>query len=283
MKTLPPLPSVADAPPDLLDGGHLWIREYVDGSPLRFQVQESGVVRFGDGNRVFKRDAIPEPYLAAVRHVRERIDRDALRRAVDDVEDIVFFGASMHKRAIDYDWQRTPPFLGFDVWTDAGERFLAVDAVEKIYEQLGLQPVNTFEKEVRAVDFDPESYDVPASRWYDGPAAGVVLHNKAGTKAKLIRRATFDADADDSSPDSDATAGELARTYATDDRFRDVAARVEAMNRPVTFETMYDRVFESIVREAHARLFDGSTDVDRQAFRSEVAARTRAFVANRSG
>ncbi len=57
-----------------------------------------------------------------------------------------------------------------------------------------------------------------------------------------------------------------------------MATRLEAQNQPVTVDTVYDRVFEDIMREANDRL---PRNFDASEFRSELASLSSAFVANR--
>ncbi|WP_336001784.1 RNA ligase family protein [Halorientalis halophila] len=276
MKQFPSIPRVANAPAELFDSGHLWLLEKVDGANVRFQLRQSGRLRFGDRSRVYDDpDEVPEPYNHAVRHVQRNLDRDALREAVDDVETVVFFGEAMHRHAIDYDWERTPSVLGFDVWSATEERFLQPDAAERIFDRLGLDPVPVIERERNARDFDPDSYTIPQSAFYDGPAEGVVVRNKRGQRAKIVHPDFREVD--DTVP-VDGSAPELARTFATDRRLRKLAARLEDRDRTVTFQALYERVLEDIVREEHKRLYHGDASVDRSEFRSEVAARTRAFL-----
>lgn len=276
MKTFPSIPRVADAPDDLFEEGHLWLTEKVDGAKFRFRLRESGLIQFGDRDRVYDDpDAVPEPYQHAVRHVRANLDREALRNAVDDVEALVFFGEAMHRQTIDYDWDRTPSFLGFDVWSARKDRFYPVDTVERIFDRLGLQSVNVFERERRARDFDPDAYSVPRSAWYDGPAEGVVVRNKRGQRATLLHPSFREIE---ETVPLDASAAELAAKWATRKRFETLSSELEAHDRPVTFETLYERVLEEIIREEHKRLYHADDPVDMRAFRSEVSARTRRFL-----
>lgn len=275
VKRYPSVPYVEDAPA-LLDGGHLWVQELLDGAHLRFRMEPSGALRFGDRERVFRDGDVPLAYEHAVRHVRESLDRAALRAAVDDVGSVVFFAEAMHRQAVAYDWLRMPSVLGVDVWNEDSGRFLPPDAVEQIYERLGLEPVNTFEKEVRAADFQPASATFPQSAWRDGPAAGLFLRNKTGGRSKLPNPAV-DLDADPA-PLTE-TAEVLAARYADDERLRRVAEVVETREGAVTFESLFDRAFESILRETHVRLDHGQTTVDVGEFRSAVAARCRAWLA----
>lgn len=266
------IPPVSAAPAGLLDGGHLWIQELLVGGPFRFQLQSSGRIRVGDDEAEYDPEDVPPQYRHVVRHVRESCDWGALRSAVDDVESVVFYGQAMHQSGLDYDWARTPSFLGTDIWSDEKGAFLGVDTVEHIFERLGLTPVNTFAKEVRAVDFDPDSYTFPQSAWYDGPAAGVVVRNKRGT-CGLLCNTEVTVDAVDAVDPSEArpTVDALTTETVTDRRVRQVVATLEQTGRPVTFEAVYERVLDDLFRELQPSRF---TDVDIRAFRSAVAART---------
>ncbi|QIO24236.1 RNA ligase family protein [Haloarcula sp. JP-L23] len=280
MKQYPSIPRVENAPDELFESGHLWLLEKVDGALLRFQLQDSGLVRFGDSDRVYDDpDAVPDPYQHAVRHIRENFDREALRNAVDDVLDVVFFGEAMHRHTIDYDWERAPSFLGFDVWSVSRETFRPPDAVEQIFERLGLHPVNAFEREQQAQYFDPDSYAFPESQWYDEPPEGVVIRNKRGQRAILpnpdVRECNGPVPVDALEP-------ELAERYATQRRFERVVEALEASGRPVTFDALYHRVLEAIIREEYSRLYHGRSNVDMGAFRSAVAVLTRAFLDDRT-
>ncbi|MFC6730384.1 hypothetical protein ACFQDG_17165, partial [Natronoarchaeum mannanilyticum] len=194
MKSRPPLPPIDEMRDELLGGGHLWLQEYVDGGALRFQLREDGAIRFGDRERAFEPGDPPLPYRHALAHVRENLDRQALRDAVADVGAVTFFGVATHRKSIDYDWARTPPVLGTDVWSATEKSFLPPDRVEQIFRRLGLAPVNAVRKELRAQDFDPDAYEFPASEWYDGPMAGVVVRSKTGGAARLLAPEFREAD-----------------------------------------------------------------------------------------
>lgn len=274
MKTPPPTPPIDEAPEALTETGHLWLLESIDGAPFRFQVQESGLIRFGDDERVFHPEEIPVEYHHAVRHVREHLDREALRNAVDDVEEFVFFGTATYRRDIDYDWERLPSFLGTDVWSAADGRFLTFDTVENALERLGLDAVNAFERELPARDFDPDGYDVPESAWYDGPAAGVVVRNKRGERGRIASSAIEIADTES----IEQPAEEVAAERATDERFETVERRLQQRNEAVTVDALAERVFEAVVREGYRPLVQGPERVDMEDLRAAVATRARAYL-----
>lgn len=263
MKQYPPVPGVADAP-DVLDG-HLWLQELVDGALLRFQVDDRGLV-FGGPERVFDRWDEPLPYAHAVRHVREAFDAARFRDLVDDPAAYVFYGVSTHFHGVTYDWDRLPSFLGVDVWSDV-DGFLPPDRVESAFDRLGLAPVNTFEKEVPARDFDPDGHGIPASAWYEGPAAGVVVRNKRGGRATVENPDATGEAVDPVEGDAD----DLAEQYATDERIAGVAADLDAEGRAASVDAVRDRLVETVARELGVRLAESDVDGDR--FRSAVAER----------
>ncbi|MES3517391.1 MAG: hypothetical protein PPP58_06990 [Natronomonas sp.] len=276
MKRRPETPTPADAPARLFESGHLWITELIDGESLRFQLRESGLLRFGDETRVYDNpDAVPDRYRHAVRHVRERLDRDALYAAVDDVESYVFVGVATHRQTIEYDFERLPSLLGFEIWDDADGSFRPPDAVVSIFDRLGLDPVNVFEQEVDARYFDPSSYEIPDSAWYDGPAAGVVVRNKRGDRAAVVHPRL--SERPEPADGSDAPSAE---EYVTDDRLRRLAADLEARGHPVTVDRLRELVLEAALRVAHRELPDPGTD-RWAAFRSEVGRLTQAFLEDR--
>lgn len=277
MKQFPPVPPIEDAPAELLDGGHLWIQEKIDGAHLRFRLRSTGEIEFGDRRRVFDSGDVPPPYRHATEYVRKRLDRGTLQDAVADVGSVVFFAEATHRHAIDYEWERMPSILGFDVWSGRDERFLPPDAVETIYRRLGLEPVNTFRKEVRANDFRPAEVTIPDSEWYDGPAAGIVVRNKTGLRAE---RSNSSIVTDDIEPASGSPA-ELAAEYVTDERLEEIHDRLERLDEPVSFERLYDALLETLVRAFHHRLFHPAADVDWEAFRSAAAERTQQYLSTR--
>ncbi len=280
MKQYPAVPRAEEAA-DLFESGHLWVQEQVDGALVRFRLRDSGVLQFGDRTRTFDAEEVPLPYRHAVRHVRESFDREAFRTTVADVESVVFVGEATVRRGVEYDWARTPALLGFDVWDADRGRFLPPDSVEQIFEQLGLHPVNTFSKEVRAVDFDPESYEIPDSAWRDGPAAGVVVRNKTGGRAAIAHPA-YDEWREESDP-ATAPAADLADEFVTRERVERVAQILEASGRAADFDAVFDRLLETIAREEYHRLFHDRASVDLRAFRSAAAERTQELLHGENG
>ncbi|WP_435073157.1 hypothetical protein [Halorubrum sp. HHNYT27] len=303
MRRFPPLPDLDDheVPDDVLEG-HLWLLELIDGSGLRFRMDESGLLRFGGPEATYAdADAIPFALRSAVRHVRDRFDREALRRAVDDPAGVTFFGVATHRRGTDYDWDRIPPFLGTDVRVSGADEadtgttddgFRPPDAVAAIFEGVGLDPVNAVAREVNARDFDPDRYEVPTSAWRAGPAAGVVVRNKRGGRGRIARETTGDGDDDrpESGDSADGGSGgatdpdELVATHAGKERFERIVASLERRGEPATVDALADRVTEAVARETSLRFGTGNSGpdgVDAARFRASVVERARTFLDDR--
>jgi len=274
VKGVPSLRSVENAHAELLSG-HLWLLELIDGRPLRFQLRESGLLRIGDDERVYDDpDAVPLPLRRAVGHIRTTLDRTALRAAVDDVTAVTFFGVATTQESVPYALDSMPPFLGTDVWADADKAFRPPDAAAGIFQRLGLEPVNTFEQEVHARDFAVDRYEIPASAWYDGPAAGVVIRNKQGHRAQLLNSAVSDPTTQTAAPGSEPeqSIDALAAAYVSQERVDAIAASVDADSESAAVDTLAAELCATIGRR-HPAAFLGADTLDRSALRSAVAER----------
>jgi len=262
VKRYPEIPPLSEAS-EVVERGHCWITELVDGDHLRFRLRADGRIEFGDRRRTFGGDP-PATYGYAVRHVRSSLDRERLRAAVEDVADYVFFGVATRRRRIDYDWERLSPVVGIDVWDAGAGSFRPPDAVEGIFDRLGIAPVNAIVRERNARDFDPEVDTVTESAWYDGPALGVVIRNKAGGRAKRYHPA-FEGETG-TAVDLDAeSAADLAATVVSDERVR------RALSETGDPDVAVDRLYDLTVRAAHPLVLGGG--IDRGELRSAVAER----------
>lgn len=272
MKPFPPTPSVADASGELLSG-HLWLLELIAGRPLRFQVQDSGLLRVGNAETVYDDpETIPLPLRQAVAHIRDSLDREVLRAAVDDVEEVTFFGVATTCESVPYDLDSMPPFLGTDVWAADREAFRPPDAADGIFRRLGLEPVNTFERESHARDFNAETYEMPTSAWYDGPPAGVVIRNKQGQRGTLSNpaMAASTAAAESTASESAQSIDGLVTTYATPEQIDSLTESLRSDGESVAVDTVTDRLC-GIVGRQHPEAFLGADRLDQAAFRSAVA------------
>lgn len=174
-------------PASYRETGHFWLQEYVTGRVLRFVMDPSGLLHFGDHTEPFGDRTIPPQYRAGVKAVREQLDRDVLRDRTEDVGSYSFVGVVPLAGGVAYVWDEIPAFLGFDIWDGGTETFVPEDVTERVFQTVGLEPLPAFRKEVPARSFDPESYDIPTSHWSKEQAAGVLLRKKNGDPAVHLR------------------------------------------------------------------------------------------------
>ena len=279
MQDLPPYPAVDDAS-DVFASGHLWVEELIVGDPLRFRMTDAGYLEFGDAEEAFAHDAVPLRYRHAVRAVRESFAGEAFRDAVEDPTTVTFVCVAVHR--VDdagngdangatpaYDWARTPSVLGTDVYDAERGRFLPRDVVRTVFDRVGLPTVEPVAQELRAADVAPASYPIPDSAWYDGPAAGIVFHNKGGGRA-VRRRRSADDHGENADPD-DRSLDEFLDDHVTDVWLGRVRGACEATGDPVTVETLTDRALEGLARETVA--LTGSDAFPASEVRSALATR----------
>lgn len=258
----PPLPELAEAPPDHL-AGHVWVQELIDGGVLRFGVADAGYLRFGDAESIFEEP--PLSHAAAVDHVRAAFDLSAYRETVERPDRYTFVAVATRREGIDYDWDRLPPALGTAIHDGDEERWLPPDRVTSVFDRLGPEPVNTVEREVSAERRDLSGYEMPASAWYDGPVAGVVFADKHGSRAVLPNP---DRPSPPEPVEGDAAA--LVDRFLTDELLQQVAETAPERGP----EALFDPLFERLFREQYALLVDdGEPVVDPGAFRSAAAER----------
>lgn len=276
MRDLPSSPSLADAPPDHLQG-HVWIQEWLDGAPVRFAIADTGRLRLGDRERVFE-EAPPE--LAYARRYLDRVfDLGGYLETVGNPGRYTFVGVATHHRSVDYDWDRLPPVVGTAIRDE--ERWLPPDRVEQVFERLGPPPINTVEKE-RSLDRRPlDGYEVPPSAWYDGAAAGVTVVDKRGNRATLVRPDVPREPPTVQVETADAEA--LAERFVTEAAIESQAAAVRDRATSVTFDSLFTAVLDRTVRAHHGALFrsvtdTGAVDLDWRTFRGAVAERVRRWL-----
>lgn len=291
MNRYPEVPDRPEDAPSVLDGGHLWIQEKIEGSQLRFRLTPEGTIEFGDRERTFTSGEEPLSLEPAASHVRRSFDRTAFRQAVEDPTDYVFFAVATHRGRLPYDLDRLPPVLGFDIYDAADDSFLSVDAVSSIFDRLGLEPVNALQKELRAVDFHPDRYEFPGSAWYDGPVPGVVIRNKRGGRLQLRNdavdleersdppmseggdegRTATEADNDGAASAAEGAADSDPRSIAETLCLPELVEAAAAEAETTAFEPVFDRVLDRIVRTHYPRLFGEGRSIDEAAFRSALS------------
>ncbi|MFB6070805.1 MAG: hypothetical protein ABEJ76_07255 [Halanaeroarchaeum sp.] len=271
MRPYPSLPSFEDAASTLLDGGHLWLQEYVPGPILGVKMDDSGMLTFSVDGSEF---ADPPPSLVrTVEHVRKRFDRDRFRSGVSSVDDFVFYGIATRNEGREYEWSDVAPFLGLDIWSFGEGRYVSPDVTERVFSTIGLDPVPAFRKEVPSQQFHPASFDVPTSHWGNDPAAGLIVRNKRGSIAVY----GYDPPKADPGPVEDLDATVKPFVSRNLDR---VLEELGADVRAIDDDVLADRLFEIVARVGFYRLAS-SLEREPTAVRQSVGSVARSLVRTR--
>jgi hypothetical protein len=287
----PALGSVADS---FLDGGHVWLHEYPDGTPLWVRLTATGTLEFAvpvrDGGflpvteraetdataqvKRFTAADAPAEFGFAARHVQRVFDRDALRSAAADASSVEFHCVAVHRRRIGYDWDAAPPVVGLDI--SQPESSLLPHEVQRAFDAVGIDPAPVVEKEAHSRDIDTDGITLPASEWRDGPALGVLYRAKDGRTARQV--GPDDGTEPTAEPITD-SAAEYAQSVATAERIDDAVGSLTDADRPADVDTVAEWLFDRTVRASFPDLCHGSAAFDLPELRSELAA----VVAERRG
>lgn len=189
MKRYPKIQSFDHEPGQEIDGaGTIVVTEKLDGANFRFTYSRSDGFTFGSRNTVG--DALShDQFRETIDFINDECDRDALLSVQDEYGQLVVFGEAMVPHRIDYDWEQTPPFVGFDVWNVGGQTFHSTEQSKELMEDIGL-PFTPVVDTIPASGFEEWDPTIPQSAYYDGQAEGVVLKNHVtGTYWKIVRDA----------------------------------------------------------------------------------------------
>jgi len=153
------------------------IEEKIDGANFRFMIKDNRII-FGSRTQSIGDDKqeIGGNWKRCVEFIKERL----LRREIKNVEGYIYYGECCIKHTLDYDWEKIPPFLGFDVFSFKSNKFLSNK--NKLFEKIDL-PIVPHIKTVKASEIKKlTDKDVPIS-YYANPsnkdkqAEGIVLKN----------------------------------------------------------------------------------------------------------
>ena len=138
-----------------LDGeDEITIQEKIDGGNFRFYITKEGLIIFGSRTQQLtsnegEDDNVSKNFKRCLEFIRDTIKGKDLT----PYSSLIFYGECCVKHTLSYDWEKIPPFLGFDILT--GNGFMHYANVEKVFEELGLPLVplinRVYAKEIKTV------------------------------------------------------------------------------------------------------------------------------------
>lgn len=146
------------------------IEEKIDGGNFRFMVTDGRYI-FGSRTQELGEDKQEEKAWARCIGYIKRLMKHG------DYNHYIFYGECCIRHSTPYDFDKIPPFLGFDIYDLRTHRFLSYIDAKNMYESVNLYFVPVIGT-VKAGELKQYAdSDVPKSMYYDGQAEGVVFKN----------------------------------------------------------------------------------------------------------
>jgi hypothetical protein len=152
-------------PDDIIVG-----EEKIDGANTRFTII-NGKILFGSHNRELVLPEEDKFFKRFVQHIKSKVTPKP------ELEGYIFYGEMCVKHTINYDWDKIPPYLGFDVFDLNKKAFLDHLGARRMFIDIGLGfvPVLWVKKVSELGEISEEM--IPHSQYWDGTAEGVVFKN----------------------------------------------------------------------------------------------------------
>lgn len=189
----------------------IYVEEKIDGANFRFMLQSDGRITFGSRTQSIGDDTkeIGGNWSRCVQYVSEKLKGKTVP------ENLVFYGECCIKHSLEYDWEKIPPYLGFDIKGDNG--YLNYEEKKALFESLDL-PMVPLITTLKAVEMNGKDVlaMVPQSVYANGPAEGIVF--------KCYSNKIFAKYVTDKFKEVNKHAFGMNKKYAQDDTGRIVAA-----------------------------------------------------------
>ena len=144
------------------------VEEKLDGSNFRFWL-EGGKLKFGS-RRV--NGVGSEQWEKIIQYLRENINRENLKK------DVIYIGEAMRKHTINYNFDKIPKFIGYDVLEKKTGKPLNINESIELFHQINLEFVEIlFEGKVKEWFKEDIQQYLETSAYYDGKPEGIVIKN----------------------------------------------------------------------------------------------------------
>lgn len=162
------------------------VEEKIDGTNMRFMIKDKRII-FGSHTKELENQ--PEKFFCrSIEYIKNKLANKDLSK----YNDFIFFGEGCIKHTIDYNWDKIPPFLGFDIWRFTENQFIDSATAILIYNQLGLDFVpilNIAFTAKECLELKMDDSIIPKSQYYEGQAEGIVFKSyKKQIFAKLVAK-----------------------------------------------------------------------------------------------
>lgn len=97
------------------------IQEKIDGANFRFMFNDGQII-FGSRTQMLSPDIehkYAKNFERCIKHIREKVEGKDLSK----YEGMIFFGECCVAHSMQYDWNKIPPYLGFDINNDSNQNY----------------------------------------------------------------------------------------------------------------------------------------------------------------
>jgi len=171
-------------------------QEKMDGANVRVYITKKKQIIFGSRTQQLTSDKgedtnVEKNFRRCVNYVREKWE-DIKNKNIN-ISGYIIYGENMIKHTMQYDWEKIPPFLGFDIYDIKTGKYLNYKDAKKIFKNLNLDMVPLIKvckvkeiKEITEEDIPKSAYVSLSSQ--DQKAEGVVYKNyKRQIMCKIVR------------------------------------------------------------------------------------------------
>lgn len=121
------------------------IQEKIDGANFRF-IYHKGNLIFGSRTQQLTSNNgedtnINKNFMRCINHIRKNINTEKLKK----MPNLIYYGECCVKHSINYQWDKIPPYLGFDIYDTQEGKFIPYPQVEEIFVNINLHFVPVIE------------------------------------------------------------------------------------------------------------------------------------------
>ena len=270
------------------------IQEKIDGGNFRFYFTEAGELIFGSRTQNLdgtKEGVIAKSFQRVIDHVRKQVETSKLDKT--KLSHLIFYGEACFKHTITYDYDKMPPFIGFDVFNTQIDRYMHSTIAWGLFEELNLEYV-TIVKTCKASEITViDDTIVPIQKYAlasaeDKQAEGVVFKNyNAQLFAKYVRDKFKEknAHAFGGSPKlnkvDDTDNAEFIFKYCTNPRIEKIVMKKVNEGKPLDMTIMGEvikQTYTDICEEEWREILDSNWKLDFKNIRRGIAPRCRSVL-----
>lgn len=119
-------------------GDFVTIQEKIDGANFRFMLH-NGKLIFGSRHRflgIEETKTFNKQFQRCIDFIKNSVNNDKIKSLT--CKKLLFFGEDCIKHSINYDWEKIPPYLGYDVYNIQTGKFLNSNVMANIFHHINL-------------------------------------------------------------------------------------------------------------------------------------------------